>query len=149
MQNNERPVPFEYVQELFCFFQTRTESNFHLEFSKLSIIPQPDSFVDLFMAAWRLDVGGGLMAHDGARNHDRLAAQHSCQSAPQCPLALINCFSSYQRTRSILPHCGGVVEQTNMICHHLFAWLYWWQCTSGFAVKWFSGCEWWRGSRCC
>ena len=50
MQNNEWSVPVEYVQEFFFFFQT-SESNFRFEFSKLSVIPQPDSFVDLFMAA--------------------------------------------------------------------------------------------------
>ena len=148
MQNNEWSVPVEYVQEFFFFFQT-SESNFRFEFSKLSVIPQPDSFVDLFMAAWRLDVGGRLMTQDGARNHNQLAAQHSCQSAPQCLLALMNCFSSYQRTHSILLHCGDVVEQTNTICHHPFSWLYWWQCMSGFWVKWFFGCEWRQGSRCC
>lgn len=130
---------------------------FKLGRNQISTLSSPNSLLSrsqilLLTSSWQLDVlmlveGWWHMMVPGITT--RLAAQHSCQSAPQCPLALMNCFSSYQRTRSILPHCGGDVEQTNMICHHLFAWLYWWQCTSGFAVKWFSGCEWWRGSRCC
>lgn len=146
MQREKWSVLMEHMLFWNVFFKTQIESS-----SQKSLYATLFSLIFIYfllqdITCLCVNVGLGAVKF-GARNLNQLAAQHSCQNAPQCRLALINCLCLYCKTCSILMQRCNVVEQTNRICHRLFLWLYWWQCMSGVWVKWFSGCEWWGGQR--
>lgn len=69
-------------------------------------------FVDLLVGAGRLEADDTFSTK---KNNNQLAAEHSRQNTPQCPLALIKCFCLCQRTCSIWMQRGNVVEQTRFV----------------------------------